>query len=147
MKDYYDRKTQTPAFTLGDKVWLDAPATEVGKSKELRYLYKGPYYICDELQNYTYQLHRCEDNTLLKSPVHGNRLKSFYSPKDRLTNPTLDVPAVTATKEHESDRDDVRETTDEDASDSEVSDETNFNLADDDVYRVRRILAHKKINV
>ena len=148
MKVYYDRKTQTPVFTLGDKVWLDAPAMEVGKSKKLRYLYRGPYYICDELQNFTYQLRRCEDNTLLKSPVHANRLKRFYSPKDRLTNPTRDIPVVTATEQGESDRDVVREASasEEDASDSEVSDETNFNLDDDDVYRVKRILAHKKFN-
>ena len=139
MKVYYDRKTQTPVFTLGDKVWLDAPAMEVGKSKKLRYLFKGPYYICDELQNFTYQLRRCEDNTLLKSPVHANRLKRFYSPKDRLTNPTRDIPAVTATEQGESDRDVVRESSEseENASDSEVSDETNFNLDDDDVYRVK----------
>jgi hypothetical protein len=73
-KDYHDRSTNIPLFTLGDKVLLHDEKVRRGRSAKLTVPYIGPYEITDiDDVNITFKLPR---NKSLK--VHANRLKPYF---------------------------------------------------------------------
>lgn len=57
-----------------------------GIIKKLYKKWTGPYYICHDYGNYSYLLRRCSDNKELRAPVHANRLKHYFDPRNRPTN-------------------------------------------------------------
>ena len=84
---YYDRSTQPPKFQVGHKVWLFCSRVLPGTSAKMVRSWQGPFYICQKFSNYTFKLRRCDDNKLVKSVCHANRLKPYYDPETRPTNP------------------------------------------------------------
>ncbi|KAJ8297431.1 hypothetical protein KUTeg_023962 [Tegillarca granosa] len=48
---------------------------------------RGSYYIRHDNGNYSFLLRRCSDNKEIRAPVHANRLKHFFDPRNRPTNP------------------------------------------------------------
>ena len=83
----HNRKAKIPQFHLGDRVWLSCHKPVPGLSRKLAEKWIGPYYICDEFENFTYTLKNCETHHQLPSRVHANRLKPYEDPDTRLTNP------------------------------------------------------------
>jgi hypothetical protein len=73
-KEYYDKNTNVPLFTVGKKVLLHDEKIRRGRSSKLSSPYIGPYKIIsvDDV-NITLQL---PQNKTLK--VHANRLKPFF---------------------------------------------------------------------
>ena len=73
-KEYYDKNTNVPLFTVGEKALLHDEKIRRGRSSKLSPPYIGPYKIIsvDDV-NVTLQLPR---NKTLK--VHANRLKPFF---------------------------------------------------------------------
>ena len=71
---YYDKNTNVPLFTVGEKVLLHDEKIRRSRSSKLSLPYIGPYKIIsvDDV-NITLQLPR---NKTLK--VHANRLKPFF---------------------------------------------------------------------
>jgi hypothetical protein len=90
-KEVHDRKAKDPGFSLGDQVWLYCTKTQPGLSPKLCRKWLGPYYIVEKPGTYTYKLRRSKDNKILRSTVHANRLKHYFSPADRPTNPPKDM--------------------------------------------------------
>jgi hypothetical protein len=91
----HDKKAVDPMYSVGDLVWLFCPKVPVGLSPKFHKKWTGPYYITQVGPNFTYRLRDCENNKMMKSLVHANRLKRFFDPKDRPTemeNPRLQTP-------------------------------------------------------
>ena len=84
---YYDRSARTPTFQVGQKVWLFCSKILPGTSAKMARSWQGPFYICQKFSNYTFKLRRCDDNKLVKSLCHANRLKPYHDPQTRPTNP------------------------------------------------------------
>ena len=82
-KSQYDKKSKTPSYQEGQKVWLYCAKRQVGLSPKMCHKWLGPYYVCEARENFTYRLRRCSDNKLMSSPVHANRLKQYHDPNDR----------------------------------------------------------------
>ncbi|XP_038062328.1 uncharacterized protein LOC119732797 [Patiria miniata] len=82
-KEQFDKKSKTPSYQEGQKVWLYCAKRQVGLSPKMCHKWLGPYYICEARDNFTYKLRRCSDNKLMLSPVHTNRLKQYHDPQDR----------------------------------------------------------------
>ena len=88
-KTQYDKKALETRLEPGDQVWLYCIKTPKGVSRKLHRKWLGPYYITQRGPNHTFKLRRCRDNEELKSLVHANRLKKYYDPRDRPTNPPI----------------------------------------------------------
>jgi hypothetical protein len=73
-KEYYDRNTNVPLFTIGVKVLLHDEKLRRGRSAKLTQPHIGPYEIIavDDV-NVTLKLPK--DKSL---KVHANRLKPFF---------------------------------------------------------------------
>ena len=73
-KEYYDRITNVPLFTVGEKVLLHDEKVRRGRSAKLCQPYIGPYEIISvDGVNVNLRLPR---NKTFK--VHANRLKPFF---------------------------------------------------------------------
>jgi transposase InsO family protein len=83
----YDKKSRTPPFKVGDRCWLYCAKTPKSLKAKLVVRWIGPNYITQVLSNHTYKLRKCSDNKLIRNVVHANRLKQFYDPETRPTNP------------------------------------------------------------
>ena len=59
----------------------------VGKAPKLHRKWVGPYYITMMVPNHTYRLRKVRTNLEVKSLVNAMRLKPYYYPEDRPTNP------------------------------------------------------------
>ena len=90
-KAQFDKKTAEPTFRVEDRVWLYCARTLTGLSPKFCKKWTGPYYICHDYNHYSYLLRRCSDNKQLKAPVHANRLKHYFDPRTRPTNPPQDI--------------------------------------------------------
>jgi hypothetical protein len=90
-KEVHDRKAKDPGYCLGDQVWLYCTKTQPGLSPKLCRKWLGPYYIVEKPGMYTYKLRRSLDNKILRSTVHANRLKHYFSPDEIPTNPPKDM--------------------------------------------------------
>ncbi len=111
-KKVYDKKTKVPSYIMGDRVWLYCAKVPVGKSPKLIKKWTGPYYIARVCDKWTYKLHRVDDHRAIKSRIHANRLKPFYDPEDRPTNPPPELQHATG----ELDPDELEDVPDEDQS-------------------------------
>ena len=88
----YNKATKPHSFVVGQKVWVYFPKVKVGVSTKLQNKWEGPFYICTVLKNNTFILRRSVDNKQLQSPIHAMRMKPFFDPDDRPTNPLPDIP-------------------------------------------------------
>ena len=88
MKERYDKTTNDVDFKVGDKVWLYVPHTPPGLSKKFIHKWHGPYRIIEEQNEVHYFLRNCDNNKLLPTPVHVNRLKRAYA---RALRPVQDI--------------------------------------------------------
>lgn len=84
MKAYYDKHTQEPDFTEGQKVWVYTPRTY----KKLLHNYHGPYRVVEKLSPVHYRLRTCR-NKPVSSILHANRMKHFVDPNDRPIEPPV----------------------------------------------------------
>jgi len=88
MKDYYDQKSKTPDFQLGQCVWVYTPKTKNGLSKKLLHNWFGPYRIVEQSSPVHYRL-RTDTNKNVTFAVHANRMKPFIDPNLRPIDPPL----------------------------------------------------------
>ena len=86
-KTQYDKNAAYPSFQVGDLVLLFEPKIPRNcQTPKLWQKYKGPYYVEDAHDNFTYSLRHCETHQPHFSRVHANRLKKFVPPSMRLYN-------------------------------------------------------------
>ncbi|CAG2206802.1 unnamed protein product [Mytilus edulis] len=98
-KRQYDKNTQEPEFRPTQRVWLYCTKVPVGKAPKLHRKWVGPYYITlVNRSNHTYRIRNCANNKEVKSLVTAHRLKPYYDPNTRPTNPP---------QEHENDEDEL----------------------------------------
>ena len=86
-KHQFDKRSKEPKFQPADRVWLYCTKVAVGKAPKLHRKWVGPYYITMLGPNFTYRIRNCNTNKEVKSLINGVRLKPYYDPEDRLTNP------------------------------------------------------------
>ena len=88
MKDYYDHKSKTPNFQIGQSVWVYTPKTKKGLSRKLLHNWFGPYRIVEQSSPVHFCL-RTENNKNVTFAVHANRMKPFLDPTLRPIDPPL----------------------------------------------------------
>ena len=88
-KYQFDKRSQEPKFQPADRVWLYCTKVAVGKAPKLHKKWAGPYYITLLGPNHTYKVRNCATNKEVKSLINGVRLKPYYDPEDRPTNPPV----------------------------------------------------------
>lgn len=86
-KYQYDKRSKTPDYRPAQRVWLYCTKVPVGKAPKLHRKWVGPYYITLIGPNHTYRLRNVRTNLEVKSLVNAMRLKPYYDPEDRPTNP------------------------------------------------------------
>ena len=84
MKDRYDDRASEVKFQVGDTIWIYIPATQPGLSKKLMKFWSGPYLLVEQTGPVNFRARNLENNKLLSSPVHVNRMKFAY---DRYARP------------------------------------------------------------
>ncbi|CAG2252792.1 unnamed protein product [Mytilus edulis] len=98
-KRQYDKTAQEPEFRPTQRVWLYCTKVPVGKAPKLHRKWVGPYYITlVNRSNHTYRIRNCANNKEVKSLVTAHRLKPYYDPNTRPTNPP---------QEHENDEEEL----------------------------------------
>jgi hypothetical protein len=85
-KQNYDKNAAYPKINTGDLVLLLDPKVPLGKSNKLHVKWKGPYYVVEKNDNFTYALHDCATDKRHPSLVHANRLRPYRPPTDRIYN-------------------------------------------------------------
>lgn len=68
-------------------MWLYCTKVAIGKSPKLHRKWTGPYYITQLGPNFTYKIRNCATNKEVKSLIDGARLKPYFDPEKRPTNP------------------------------------------------------------
>ena len=86
-KHQYDKSTKVPDYHPAQRVWLYCTKVPVGKAPKLHRKWVGPYYITMLGPNHTYRLRNYKTNAEVRSLVNAMRLKPYYDPEDRPTNP------------------------------------------------------------
>ena len=86
-KHYYDKRTKVPDYHPAQRVWLYCTKVPIGKAPKLHRKWVGPYYITMLGPNHTYRLRNAKTNKEVRSLVNAMRLKPYYDPADRPTNP------------------------------------------------------------
>ena len=81
-KDYYDARSSTPRFAIGDYVRLHSPAMKPGQTKKFYLPWKGPYKVLEVIDDVVYRIENCATGKL--QVVHMNRLKPSGSPGSEL---------------------------------------------------------------
>lgn len=99
-KTRHDSRHAAAPFKLGDLVWVHVPRVPRGASLKLARLWRGPYVIRAVIGTSTYRLADAS-GTLLPSPVHASRLKS-YKPR-----PIPEVTEIQSTDEPSPEMQDV----------------------------------------
>ena len=88
-KHQFDKRAQEPKFQPADRVWLYCTKVAPGKAPKLHRKWAGPYYITLLGPNHTYKVRNCATNKEVKSLINGVRLKPYYDPENRPTNPPV----------------------------------------------------------
>ena len=88
-KHQFDKRAQEPKFQPADRVWLYCTKVAPGKAPKLHRKWAGPYYITMLGPNHTYKVRNCATNKEVKSLINGVRLKPYYDPENRPTNPPV----------------------------------------------------------
>ena len=86
-KFQYDKRSKVPEYRPAQRVWLYCTKVPVGKAPKLHRKWVGPYYITMLGPNHTYKLRNVRTNLEVKSLVNAMRLKPYFDPEDRPTNP------------------------------------------------------------
>jgi len=86
-KRQHDKRAQLPDFRPAQRVWLYCTKVPIGKAPKLHRKWVGPYYITQVGPNHTFKLRHCGTNKEVKSLVNARRLKPYFDPADRPTNP------------------------------------------------------------
>jgi hypothetical protein len=63
----------------------------LGQHQKLHRKWVGPYYITIIGPNYIYRLRHAKANKEVKSLMNAMRLKPYFDPNDRLTNPPKEL--------------------------------------------------------
>ena len=84
MKARYDQSCNDVDYKPGDSVWLYVPRTPQGLNKKFVHMWHGPYRIIQKPDELHAFLRNCDNNKLLPTAVHINRLKRAY---DRALRP------------------------------------------------------------
>ena len=58
----------------------------MGASPKLHPKFRGPFYVVQKNDNFTYAIHDCATNKRHPSLVHANRLRPYKSPTNRIYN-------------------------------------------------------------
>ncbi|XP_048251449.1 uncharacterized protein LOC125379241 [Haliotis rufescens] len=90
-KQQFDKKSAEPPYRVGDRVWLYCSKVPIGFSRKLYKSWQGPFYVVWKYPSHTFQLRRCGDDKLIRSPIHANRLKPYISPDARPLAIPLDL--------------------------------------------------------
>ena len=91
-KYQHDKRSQLPSFQPAQRVWLYCTKVPPGKAPKLHRKWVGPYYITMIGPNHTFRLRNAQTNLEVKSLVNAARLKPYYDPNDRPTNPPDNLP-------------------------------------------------------
>ena len=86
-KYHYDKRAKVPDYRPAQRVWLYCTKVPMGKAPKLHRKWVGPYYITVVGPNHTYRLWNVRTNAEVRSLVNAMRLKPYYDPEDRPTNP------------------------------------------------------------
>ena len=95
MKEKYDERAQEVEYQVGDCVWIYIPQFQSGLSRKLLKLWCGPYLLVEKTGPVNFRVRNLENNKLLSSPIHVNRMKFAY---DRYIRPDDDQPPRDATQ-------------------------------------------------
>jgi len=99
-KQHYDKNAAFPKFKVGDLVLLLDPNVPLGKSPKLHNKFRGPMYIVEVNDNFTYAIHDCATDKRHPSLVHANRLRPYRPPNDRVYN-AYDTVSSRGTNDHQ----------------------------------------------
>ena len=91
-KYQHDKRSKLPSYQPAQRVWLYCTKVPPGKAPKLHRKWVGPYYITMLGPHHTYKLRNVHTNLEVKSLVNAARLKPYYDPDDRPTNPPDDLP-------------------------------------------------------
>ena len=91
MKERYDDRAQNVPYQVGDSVWIYIPALQQGCSRKLSKFWAGPYLLVEQTSPVNFKVRNLENNKLVKSTVHVNRMKFAY---DRFVRPSNDTAPV-----------------------------------------------------
>ena len=86
-KAQYDKNAADPKFNVFSNVWLYNPRTPQGLSPKLINRWVGPYYVSEKLSECSFRLRDLRTHKAIKSTVHANRLRPYFDPSSRPTNP------------------------------------------------------------
>ena len=93
-KHQFDKWSQEPKFQPAERVWLYCTKVAVGKAPKLHRKWVGPYYITQLGPHHTSKVRNCATNKEVKSLVNGVRLKPYYDPENRPTNPPVGMEDI-----------------------------------------------------
>ena len=93
-KHQFDKRSQEPKFQPAERVWLYCTKVAVGKAPKLHRKWVGPYYITQLGPHHTFKVRNCSTNKEVKSLVNGIRLKPYYDPDNRPTNPPVGMEDI-----------------------------------------------------
>ena len=93
-KHQFDKRSQEPKFQPAERVWLYCTKVAVGKAPKLHRKWVGPYYITQLGPHHTFKVRNCAMNKEVKSLVNGVRLKPYYDPDNRPTNPPVGMEDI-----------------------------------------------------
>ena len=93
-KHQFDKRSQEPKFQPAERVWLYCTKVAVGKAPKLHRKWVGPYYITQLGPHHTFKVRNCATNKEVKSLVNGVRLKPYYDPENRPTNPPVGMEDI-----------------------------------------------------
>ena len=93
-KHQFDKRSQEPKFQPAERVWLYCTKVAVGKAPKLHRKWVGPYYITQLGPHHTFKVRNCATNKEVKSLVNGVRLKPYYDPDNRPTNPPVGMEDI-----------------------------------------------------
>lgn len=89
MKTRYDDRAQEVDYQVGDTVWIYIPQLQKGLSRKLMKLWCGPYLLVQKTGPVNFRVRNLENNKLLVTPIHVNRMKFAY---DRVVRPQNNEP-------------------------------------------------------
>ena len=113
-KAQHDKRAENPKYEVRSNVWLYDARTPKGLSPKLINRWTGPYYVSEKLSEVNFRLRNLKTHKAVKAVVHANRLKPYYDPNTRPTNPPPDIPEPAVQDEDSQDEDSEEESEEED---------------------------------
>ena len=88
IKERYDENSTNVDYQVGDLVWIYTPVSQKGLSKKLMKFWAGPYLVIQQTGPVNFRVKNLQNNKLVSSPIHVNRMKFVY---DRYVRPNNDI--------------------------------------------------------